>query len=128
MSILFSAYINDFKNLTHLSNEIMVESQKIAAQTSSKIKNGFTSFLSSISNSFTSLQKMFSFSAENSKFYSDEKNSSYQRATPSVIVDNAKENTAEDLSSKSAHQERFDKLKAEMHARLNICLNQKNNA
>jgi len=123
MSILFSVYVNNYHNLTKLSNEVIAESQKLATQTTSKIKSGFVSLLNSISNSFTSLKKTFSFSTGNEKMNNDGKDSVFLRTTPSVIVDNTAMGSADDLSSTSTRESEFNKFKAEMHDRLNVCFN-----
>ncbi len=121
MGVLFPTYINSYQNLTKLSGEVISESQNIASKVTSKIKGGFISLLNSISNSFTSLKKMFSFSAGNEITNSDKKDSVHLKAEPSIIDENAKVNSADDLSSTSTRKSEFEKLKDEMHFKLNSC-------
>lgn len=128
MSILFSVYMNNYQNLTKLSREVIVESKKIVAQATSASKSIFISLLNSISNSFASLQKKFFFSAANEKKSSNKEDSIYLKTVPLIIVDNAKENAADYLSSKPPRHNDFNNLKSEMHIRLNACFNHKINA
>lgn len=123
MSFLFSVYVNNHQNLTKLSNEVIAESQRLATQTTSKIKCGFVSFLNSVSNSFASLKKTFSFSVGNEKVNNNGKDLVLLRATPSIIVENIAMSSADDLSSTSSRESEFNKLKTDMHARLNVCFN-----
>lgn len=128
MNVLFKLCINNYQSLTELRKDAIVESQKLATQATSKVKSGFVSLLNSISNSFASLQKAFSFSASNKKMNNDREGSIYLKTEPLVIVDNIKENVADYISSKPPRQDDFNVLKSEMHDRLNACFNRKVNA
>jgi len=123
MSILFSVYCNNYQSLTKLSDDILTESQKIGVQIADKIKGGFISLINSISNSFSSLHKMFSFSNEDKNVNSDKKEPLNVRTIPSIFIEDEEKITLDNTSLKSASQAEFDKLKSEMHAKLNICLN-----
>jgi len=123
MSFLFSVYVNNHQNLTKFSSEVISESQKLATQATGKIKCGFISLLNSISNSFTSLKKIFSFSAGSEKINSVGKDSVFPRTAPPIIVDNTAMSSVDDLPSASSREGEFNKLKSEMHARLNVCFN-----
>lgn len=127
MNVLFKLCINNYQSLTELRKDVIVESQKLATQATSKVKSGFVSLLNSISNSFASLQKAFSFSASNKKMNDDREGSIYLKTEPLVIVDNIKENVADYISSKPPRQDDFNVLKSEMHDRLNACFNRKVN-
>lgn len=128
MNVLFKLCINNYQSLTELRKDVIIESQKLATQATSKVKSGFVSLLNSISNSFASLQKTFSFSASNKKMNNDREGSIYLKTEPLVIVDNIKENVADYISSKPPRQDDFNVLKSEMHDRLNACFNRKVNA
>lgn len=128
MNVLFKLCINNYQSLTELRKDVIIESQKLATQATSKVKSGFVSLLNSISNSFASLQKTFSFSASNKKMNNDREGSIYLKTEPLVIVDNIKENVADYISSKPPRQDDFNVLKSEMHDRLNACFNRKANA
>lgn len=128
MNVLFKLCINNYQSLTELRKDVIVESQKLATQATSKVKSGFVSLLNSISNSFASLQKAFSFSASNKKMNDDREGSIYLKTEPLVIVDNIKENVADYISSKPPRQDDFNVLKSEMHDKLNACFNRKVNA
>ena len=108
--------------MTKLSNEIIAESQKVLSQTTDKIKSGFVSLLNSVSNSFASLKKTFSFSAGN-EMKRDRKDSACLRTVPSIVIDNTTMNCSDGLSSTSSREREFNQLKAEMHERLNACFN-----
>jgi len=128
MNVLFKLCINKYQSLTDLRKDVIIESQKLVAQTTSKVKSGFVSLLNSISNSYASLQKTFSFSASNKKMNNDKEGSIYLKTEHLVIVDNIKENVADYLSSKPPRQDDFNVLKSEMHEKLTACFNKKFNA
>ncbi|WP_299999422.1 hypothetical protein [uncultured Cedecea sp.] len=125
MSLLFSVYVNGFKDLPKLSHDLIIGSKKIAEKVAGEIKSGFISLLNSISNSFISLQKMFSFSGVESKFYNDDRGSLYQAEPSSAKVENVTENTVENTRSQNIGRDEFNKMKSEMHAKLNYCFNKK---
>jgi len=128
MSVLFKVYINSYQNLTDLRNDVIVEGQKLAAQATSKVKKGFISLLNSISNTYASLQRKFSFSTSNVKVNNDREGSIYLKTEPLVIIDNTKENVADYLSAKPPRQDDFNILKSEMHDKLKACFNKQVNA
>lgn len=111
MSILFSVCFDNYQNLAKSSGRIITASQKSGVQITGKVKECFISLVSSISNSFLSLNKIFSFSNENKNVNSDKKD---------VILDGT--------SLKYSSQAEFDQLKTEMHTRLNTCFNNRSGA
>lgn len=125
MNLLFSAYMSNGKDLNKLSNEVLIESKKVAKQIVSDIKSGFVFLVDSISNSYSFLQKTFSFAKQNKQDSTQENQFSYPRPASIIIIENKIDGNEIDSSSISSRQFEFNNLKADMHSKLNLCFNQK---
>lgn len=106
MSISFSVHFSDYQCLARLSKNLITGSQKAGTRVTDKIKNGFVALISSISNSSLSVRKNFSFSNADRN-----------------VSSNMEKINLELIPSKIIPHTDFDKLKSEMHARLNIFFN-----
>lgn len=121
MYLLSSTHINNCGNLTESRNEAVFKSKESGIQFSDKIKNGFTSLLKSISNSFSSLKKIFSLSSEVDNIKNNKQTSMfYMKNLPFEVVENKV--TMDDKSSKPLSSDNFDKFKSKMHSDLNFYL------
>lgn len=121
MNILFTAYCNNRLDLVKISDEMVHETKKVTTKVTQSIKNGFVALLKSISNSFKCMVKMFTVTkvSQGAAYSNLQPQRVYSEVVPTVSVEKEKDRALEDNPFNDASRQYFNKLKAEMHVKLN---------
>lgn len=121
MNILFTAYCDRRLDLVKISDQMVHEAKKVTTKATQSIKSGFVALLKSISNSFKCMVKMFTVSkvSQTAGDTTLQPQRVFFEAVPAISVEKEKEHTLEDNPFNDSSRQYFNKLKAEMHVKLN---------